>query len=107
MSGQGPGGHYRWIGPSGLENLNDHKENNPCEKDHFRAGLVHRKLSAIGKSLTLGLARIGNPSDGLAVGESDHSSTYLWGMQNLGVFSRAFQNGSATAIPVARVRRWA
>jgi hypothetical protein len=41
--------------------LNDNQKNDKRDKDLFHAGLVHRAFSAIGKSLTLSLALIGNP----------------------------------------------
>ena len=65
-----PSRALRGIGPPGLENLNDEQGNGQREKDLFHAGLVHRKLSAIGKSLTLGLASIENPSIGRPAVES-------------------------------------
>jgi hypothetical protein len=44
--------------------LNGDQKNDERDKDLFHAGLVHRAFSAIGKSLTVSLALIGNPSIG-------------------------------------------
>jgi len=75
VSGQGPEGRYRGIGPPVLENFNDDQENDQCEQNLFSRGPCSSQIPAMGKLLALGLPRIGNSCVGPAGVESHHNST--------------------------------